>query len=74
MQITVDAKSLKVKELRALEKARTFDEMAQWLGRNCGVTESEIDEMTLAELMQLSADLQASIKSALSIPKANSGN
>jgi len=74
MQIEIDAKKLKVKELRALEKARTFDEMAQWLGRNCGVTEAEIDDMTLAELMELSGNLQASIKGALSLPKVSGGN
>ena len=74
MQITINAKTLKVRELRALEQARTFDDMCAWLARNGGVAVEEVEECTLSELMQITADLQTSIKDALSLPKQSGGN
>ena len=74
MQITFDPSTVTVKEMRRLEKLSGFTDLANWFVKNCGVTEAEFDDLTLAQLQDATAELKAKVSGAMSLPKLSGGN
>lgn len=70
MQLELDVSKIKTKDMRALERAKQFGTIVEWLVKFAGADEKELDELTLLELMGVAQDVGNKINESL-LPKAN---
>lgn len=70
IQLHLDAHAVKIKHLKQLAKLRDWEEITGWFVQHAGVTAEEFDELSLAELTSVGAELNAQIM-ASTLPKAN---
>jgi len=71
MVVTIDVGTLKVKHMRQLERARSFNDFADWFVAHAGVSAAELDELTLPEMVELAGEVQTQIAAGMKLPKAS---
>lgn len=74
MNLTIDVSTLRVKDMKALERLRTYTGITAWFIEHAGANGTELDELTLPELQALAADTMRQINEGLKLPKANGSN
>lgn len=66
----IDPAAIRIKHLRALGRAKDMDAIVAWMVEHAGAVESELDELTLAEMVETQKTVLTKLTEA-AVPKVN---
>lgn len=73
LKLKLDTESIKVRDIKQLEKSKGFTELTEWFVKFGGASMEDLDGLTIAELLALAKESIGGLTNA-ALPNGNGAN